>query len=72
MDLKNPLSCPPSTLMTFWGGLSCYLWMKMGRERQLPYLIIHHLDQAQVSREDNLRFKLKVDGEELDDLISYN
>ena len=33
---------------------------------------VHTLDQAQVSREDKLRFILKVDGEQLDDLISYN
>ena len=32
----------------------------------------HTLDEAQVSREDKLRFKLKIDGEQLDDLISYN
>ena len=31
---------------------------------------VHTLDQAQVSREDKLRFKLKIDGEQLDDLIS--
>ena len=30
------------------------------------------LDQAQVFREDKLRLKLKIDGEQLDDLISYN
>ena len=33
---------------------------------------VHTLDQAQVSREDKLRFKLKIDGEQLDDLISCN
>ena len=33
---------------------------------------VHILDQTQASREDQLRFKLKVDGEQLDDLISYN
>ena len=30
------------------------------------------LDQAQVSREAQLRFKLKVDRDQPDDLISYN
>ena len=40
MDMKKPLSCPPSTLVTFWEGLSCFLWMRMGRERDLPYLIM--------------------------------
>ena len=33
---------------------------------------VHTLDLAQVSREDKLRFKVKIDGEQLDDLISYN
>ena len=33
---------------------------------------VHTLDQTQASREDQLRFKLKVDGEHVDDLISYN
>ena len=33
---------------------------------------VHTLDQAQVYREDQLRFQLKIDGEHLDDLISYN
>ena len=33
---------------------------------------VHPLDQAQVSREDKLRVKLKVNGEQLNDLISYN
>ena len=34
--------------------------------------ISDHSHQAQASIEDKLRFKLKVDGEQLDDLISYN
>ena len=33
---------------------------------------VHTLDQSQVSSEDKLRFKLKVDREQLDDLISYH
>ena len=33
---------------------------------------VHTLDQAQIYREEQLRLKLKVDGEQLDDLISYN
>ena len=33
---------------------------------------VNDLYQAQVSREDQLRFKLKTDGEQLDDLISHN
>ena len=31
---------------------------------------VHTLDEAQASREDKLRVKLKIDGEQLDDLIS--
>ena len=30
------------------------------------------INQDLISREDQLRFKLKVDGDQLDDLISYN
>ena len=33
---------------------------------------VHTINQDQISREDQLRFKLKVDGDQLDDLISYN
>ena len=33
---------------------------------------VKDLCQQQVSREDQLRFKLKIDGDQLDDLISYN
>ena len=33
---------------------------------------INTISQDQVSREDQLRFKLKNDGDQLDELISYN
>ena len=33
---------------------------------------VKDLCQQHVSREDQLRFKLKIDGDQLDDLISYN
>ena len=33
---------------------------------------VNIISQNQVSREDQLRFKLKIDGDQLDDLISYN
>ena len=33
---------------------------------------VKDLYQQQVSREDQLRFKLKIDGDQLDDLISYS
>ena len=35
------------------------------------HLCVHTLDQTQVSREDQLSFKLQIDEEQLDDLISY-
>ena len=33
---------------------------------------VNTINQDQTSREDQLRFKLKVDGDQLHDLISYN
>ena len=33
---------------------------------------VNTISQDQVSREDQLRFKLKIYGDQLDDLISYN
>ena len=73
MDLITPHPCPSSILMTYWGEPSSYLWMRMGRERGLPFLSMSRISvQQQVSREDQLRFKLKIDGDQLDDLISYN
>ena len=33
---------------------------------------VHTINQDQTSTEDQLRFKLKVDGDQLDGLISYN
>ena len=66
MDLITLHPCPSSILMTYWGEPSSYLWMRMGSEH------VKDLCQQQVSREDQLRFKLKIDGDQLDDLISYN
>ena len=42
------------------------------RKRATIYENVKDLCQQQVSREDELRFKLKIDGDQLDDLISYN
>ena len=42
------------------------------RKRATIYENVKDLCQQQVSREDQLRFKLKIDGDQLDDLISYN
>ena len=35
---EEPLLCPFSTLMTFWGEPFCFLWMRMMREKELPSL----------------------------------
>ena len=58
--------------MTFWGGLSCYQWMRMGRGRELPYLIMSTLLIKLKFPEKTNSDLIKVDGEQLDDLISYN
>ena len=42
------------------------------RKRATIYEHVKDLCQQQVSREDQLRFKLKIDGDQPDDLISYN
>ena len=42
------------------------------RKRATIYENVKDLCQQQVSREDQLRFKLKIVGDQLDDLISYN
>ena len=42
------------------------------RKRATISEYVKDLCQQQVSREDQLRFKLKIDGDQLDDLISYN
>ena len=79
MDLKISLLCPLSILMTYWAEHFYFLWMRLGRERELLFLImsipsfkVNTISQDDVSREDQLRFKPKIDGDQLDDLISYN
>ena len=42
------------------------------RKRATIYENVKDLCQQQVSREDQLRFKLRIVGDQLDDLISYN
>ena len=42
------------------------------RKRATIYENVKDLCQQRVSREDQLRFKLKIDGDQLDELISYN
>ena len=72
MDLKNPLSCPPSTLMTFGENFLLPTDENGERKRATTCDQVHTLDHAQVSREDKLRFKLKIERDQLDDHISYN
>ena len=38
MDLITPHPCLSLILMTYWGEPPSYLWMRMGRERGLPFL----------------------------------
>ena len=38
MNLITPHPCPSSILLTYWGEPSSYLWLRMGRERGLPFL----------------------------------
>ena len=42
------------------------------RKRAAIFDHINTISQDQVSRENRLRFKLKIDGDQLDDLISNN
>ena len=55
-------------------GTTFLLPMDENGERKRATISEHVKDlcQQQVSREDQLRFKLKIDGDQLDDLISYN
>ena len=75
----HPDGYEETTLMStinFDGLLGRMLWLPMDengeRRRATISDHVHTLDQAQVSLEDILRFKLKADGEQLDDLIFYN
>ena len=67
MDLITPHPCPSSILMTYWEEPSSYLWMRMGRERGLPFLSMSMISVKNKSQE-----KISFDGDQLDDLISYN
>ena len=59
--------------MTSWQEPFYFLWMRMESKRELLYLTMSNtINQDQASREDMLRFKVRTDGDQLDDLISYN
>ena len=51
LDLITPHPCPSSILMTYWGEPSSYLWMRMGRERGLPFLIMSWISVNNKSQE---------------------
>ena len=67
---------PPMSIINFdvLLGRTFLLPMDENGERKRATISEHVNDlcQEQVSREDQLRFKLKIDGDQLDDLISYN
>ena len=66
---------PPMSIINFDDllGRTFLLPMDENGERNMAIISEHVNDlcQEQVSREDQLRFKLKIDGDQLDDLISY-
>ena len=67
---------PPMSIINFDDllGRTFLLPMEENGERKRATISEHVKDlcQQQVSREDQLRFKLKIDGDQLDDFISYN
>ena len=67
---------PPLSIINFDDllGRTFLLPMDENGERKRATISEHAKDlyQQQVSREDHLRFKLKIDGDQLEDLISYN
>ena len=67
---------PPMSTMNFDDllGRTVLLPMDENQERKRATVCDHvnTISQDQVSREDQLRFKPKIDGDQLDDLISYN
>ena len=51
MDLITLHPCPSSILTTYWGEPSSYLWMRMGRERGLPFLSMSRISVNNKSQE---------------------
>ena len=51
MDLITLHTCPSSILMTYWGEPSSYLWMRIGRERGLPFLSMSRISVNNMSQE---------------------
>ena len=75
-DPNEPDNPPPMYIINLDDllGRTFLLPMDENGERKRATISEHVKDlcQQQVSREDQLRFKLKIDGDQLDDLISYN
>ena len=75
-DPNGPDNPPPMSIINLDDllGRTFLLPMEENGERKRATISEHVKDlcQQQVSREDQLRFKLKIDGDQLDDLISYN
>ena len=75
-DPNGPDNPPPMSIINLDDllGRTFLLPMDENGERKRATISEHVKDlcQQQVSREDQLRFKLKIDGDQLDDLISYN
>ena len=75
-DPNEPDNPPPMSIINLDDllGRTFLLPMDEYGERKRATISEHVKDlcQQQVSREDQLRFKLKIDGDQLDDLISYN
>ena len=60
MDLITLHPCPSLILMTYWGEPSSYLWMRMGRERGPPFLImsrisVNNKSQKKISSDSSSR-----------------
>ena len=75
-DPNGPDNPPPMSIINLDDllGRTFLLPMDENGERKRATISeqVKDLCQQQVLREDQLRFKLKIDGDQLDDLISYN
>ena len=75
-DPNGPDNPPPMSIINLDDLLGSIFLLPMDEngERKRATISEHVKDLCfqQVSREDKLRFKLKIDGDQLDDLISYN
>ena len=75
-DPNGPDNPPPMSIINLDDLLRRTFLLPMDenreRKRATIYENVKDLCQQQVSREDQLRFKLKIDGDQPDDLISYN